>query len=72
MSNKKENIKLKQFFHELKFEIKKVTWPQKNSVITSTLVIIFIMFFFTLFVMSNDFIFGKVIFILKNNFLRTI
>ena len=71
MANKKK-ISVKQYFHDLKFEIKKVTWPKMDSVMKSTVVIIIVMIFTTLFVTGCDLFFSKGIEIIKNNITRLV
>ena len=72
MKKNKNKQKAKAFFQELKFEIRKIEWPKRDSVIRASFVIILIMVFSTLFVMFSDLIFSKIILILKNNFLRIV
>jgi len=49
------------FLKEVKAEIKKVTWPSKNEVYNTTLVVIIATFFFGFYLYFMDIIFSWVI-----------
>lgn len=46
--------KLKHFFHEVRLEMKKVTWPTRQEVINTTIVVIVAVFFFGFFLFATD------------------
>lgn len=45
------------YFKEVRSEWSKITWPERAQVIQETLVVIFVVFFFTVFVYGLDKIF---------------
>jgi len=49
----------KEFLLEVKNELRKVSWPNKQVVINLTLVVIFVSVLTGLFIMGIDFIFNK-------------
>ena len=49
------------FLKEVKAEIKKVTWPSKNEVYSTTLVVIIATFFFGFYLYFMDIIFSWII-----------
>ncbi len=56
------------FFREIKAEIKKVTWPSRNEVYSTTLVVIFASIFFGFYLFFMDVIFSWVITQIKSIF----
>ena len=53
--------KLKQFLNEVKNEIKKVSWPNKQESIASTIITIIVVVFFAIFIGFNDLIYDGII-----------
>ncbi|MGB2765397.1 MAG: preprotein translocase subunit SecE [Candidatus Aminicenantes bacterium] len=49
------------FLREVKAELKKVTWPSKNEVYSTTIVVILAVFFFGFYLFFMDIIFSWVI-----------
>ena len=49
------------FLREVKAELKKVTWPSKNEVYSTTIVVILATFFFGFYLFFMDIIFSWVI-----------
>jgi len=49
------------FFREVKAEVKKVTWPSKNEVYSTTLVVIIATFFFGFYLFFMDIFFSWVV-----------
>ena len=49
------------FMREVKAELKKVTWPSKQEVYSTTLVVIFTTIFFSVYLFFMDLIFSWVI-----------
>lgn len=45
------------YFKEVRSEWGKITWPERSQVIRETLVVIFVVFFFTIFIYFLDIIF---------------
>jgi preprotein translocase subunit SecE len=53
--------RLSNFLRDVRAEIKKVTWPSKNEVYSTTIVVIFATFFFGFYLYFMDLIFSWVI-----------
>ena len=53
--------KVKDFFNEVVVELKKVTWPDKKQVTTSTVVVLLLVFLTALYLSVVDFGFGKLV-----------
>ncbi len=53
--------RLVPFLKEVKAEVKKVTWPSKNEVYSTTIVVIFATIFFGFYLYIMDLIFSYVI-----------
>lgn len=45
---------VRQFFHEVVLEMKKVSWPTQQEVINTTIIVIIAVFFFSFFLFSAD------------------
>jgi|GEM_PF-502821 len=45
---------VKQFYREVKLEMKKVTWPARSEVYSTTVVVLLAVFFFSLFLFVVD------------------
>lgn len=56
--------KAKQFIEDVRVEMKKVIWPERDQLINSTVVVIVVSIIFTLFIFFADTIISKVINIL--------
>ena len=50
---------LKAFFNEVKAELKKVTWPGKQEVYSTTLVVLVTTFFFGFYLYGLDLLFSR-------------
>jgi preprotein translocase subunit SecE len=53
--------RLSNFLREARAELKKVTWPSRNEVYSTTIVVIFATFFFGFYLYFMDIIFSWVI-----------
>jgi preprotein translocase subunit SecE len=53
--------RLTNFLRDVRAEIKKVTWPSRNEVYSTTIVVIFATFFFGFYLYFMDLIFSWVI-----------
>jgi preprotein translocase subunit SecE len=53
--------RLANFLREARAELKKVTWPSRNEVYSTTIVVIFATFFFGFYLYFMDLIFSWVI-----------
>jgi len=53
--------RLPNFLRDVRAEIKKVTWPSRNEVYSTTIVVIFATFFFGFYLYFMDLIFSWVI-----------
>ncbi len=53
--------RLANFLRDVRAEIKKVTWPSRNEVYSTTIVVIFATFFFGFYLYFMDLIFSWVI-----------
>ena len=56
--------KAKQFVEDVRVEMKKVIWPERDQLINSTVVVIVVSIIFTLFIFFADTIISKIINIL--------
>ncbi len=62
MSSKKGRIKkLIQFLKDVKAELRKVTWPSRKEVVSTTIVVILATIFFGFFLYAMDLIFSWVV-----------
>ena len=61
MSNEKKNI-VKDF----QVEFKKIEWPKKEFVVRSSIITIFMVIFFTIYIAGSDFVLSKIIFGIRN------
>lgn len=52
--------RIRQFFKEIRAEVKKVTWPTKEEVKVLTLVVVLFVFIFTAFIGIVDLILARV------------
>ena len=59
--------KVKQnFMNDFQLEFKKIDWPKKDLVIRSSIITLFMVLFFTLYIASSDFVLSKIIFGIRN------
>ena len=64
---KKERVGIRQFFREVKQELKKVAWPSREELTTYTIVVFAVTTAITLFVFGLDWVFSKAILALLEN-----
>ncbi len=50
-----------RYLREVRQEIKKVTWPSKEEIISSTIVVLVTVAFFVLLIGGLDFVFAKLV-----------
>lgn len=63
---KKERTGLRQFFSEVRAELKKVAWPNRQEVINSTVVVLIAIVFMTTLIFGYDYLSSKfVLFLFK-------
>ena len=55
----RERTTAKEFMHEVRGELKKVAWPTKQEVITSTIVVLIAVVAMTLLIFGLDYVFAK-------------
>jgi preprotein translocase subunit SecE len=53
--------RVSRYLREVRQELKKVTWPSKEEVISSTLVVLVTVVFFVLLIGGLDFVFAKLV-----------
>ncbi|MDI6892656.1 MAG: preprotein translocase subunit SecE [Actinomycetota bacterium] len=53
--------RLSQYLREVRRELKKVTWPSKQEIVASTIVVLIVVIFFALFIGGLDFFFAQVL-----------
>jgi preprotein translocase subunit SecE len=51
--------KIRTFFKEVKIELKKVTWPNREAIKTYTIVVLIVVFVISLYIGVIDKVFGK-------------
>jgi len=56
---------LVNYLVETKLELKKVTWPDKNTLVKSTILILFVVAFYTVYISFLDIVFGSMFSFLK-------
>jgi preprotein translocase subunit SecE len=52
---------IRQFFHEVSTEMKKVSWPSRTEVVNTTIVVIIAVFFFAFYLFGTDILLAYVI-----------
>ncbi len=52
---------IRQFVHEVSLEMKKVSWPSRNEVVNTTIVVIIAVFFFAFYLFGTDLLLSYVI-----------
>ena len=55
----RERTTAKEFIREVRGELKKVAWPTKAEVVTSTIVVLMAVIFMTLLIFGLDYVFAK-------------
>jgi preprotein translocase subunit SecE len=55
----RERTTVKEFVREVRGELKKVAWPTKAEVVTSTIVVLMAVIFMTLLIFGLDYVFAK-------------
>ncbi|HHW58222.1 MAG TPA: preprotein translocase subunit SecE [Clostridia bacterium] len=56
-----EGRKIVKFFKDVRAEMKKVTWPSKETMITYTEIVLVVMIIFTLFIFLIDSVFMELV-----------
>jgi len=51
--------KIKDFWHEVKAELKKVTWPDRKTTTQSTIVVLVVVFLVSAYLGVVDFVLGR-------------
>jgi preprotein translocase subunit SecE len=64
-TNAQTRVGVKQFVSDTQAEMRRVSWPGKETVISATIIILVIVFFLTVFVSMVDVGFSRVLFFLK-------
>jgi preprotein translocase subunit SecE len=54
-------FKIRQFWHEVVSEMKRVSWPMRTEVINTTIIVIIAIFFFALYLFAADLAFTYLI-----------
>jgi preprotein translocase subunit SecE len=52
---------IRQFWHEVVLEMKKVSWPARNEVVNTTLIVVIAIFFFAFYLFLIDIVFTYLI-----------
>lgn len=52
---------VRQFWHEVWLEMKKVSWPSRSEVVNTTIVVLIAIFFFAAYLFAADLVFSYVI-----------
>jgi preprotein translocase subunit SecE len=53
--------KVRQFWHEVKMEMKKVSWPARNEVVNTTIIVVLAVIFFGFYLFVTDMAFTYII-----------
>jgi preprotein translocase subunit SecE len=53
--------RVKHFWHEIALEMKKVSWPARSEVISTTVIVVIAVFFFAAYLFAADIIFTYII-----------
>jgi preprotein translocase subunit SecE len=56
---------VRQFFHEVSLEMKKVSWPTRTEVVNTTAVVVVAIFFFAFFLFGTDIVLSYLIQLLE-------
>jgi preprotein translocase subunit SecE len=54
-------LKIRQFWHEVVSEMKKVSWPTRTEVVNTTIIVVIAIFFFSLYLFLADMAFAYLI-----------
>ncbi|MGA0241544.1 MAG: preprotein translocase subunit SecE [Candidatus Marinamargulisbacteria bacterium] len=54
------------FVRDFQNEFKKIEWPKKDFLVRSSIITIFMVIFFTIYIAGSDFILSKIIFGIRN------
>ncbi len=66
-TQKKERTSIRQFFHEVRAELKKVTWPSREELQTYTVVVFGLSTALTFYIFGLDWVFTRgVLWVLEN------
>jgi preprotein translocase subunit SecE len=60
LAKRKPVASASKFFKEMRFELRKVAWPSRSELITSTIVVIIAVTIITLFVGGLDFVLARI------------
>jgi preprotein translocase subunit SecE len=52
---------IRQFWHDVKAEMKKVSWPVRNEVVNTTIIVVIAIFFFAAYLYAADLFFTYII-----------
>ena len=52
---------IRQFWHDVKTEMKKVSWPVRNDVVNTTIIVVIAIFFFAFYLYLADMFFTYVV-----------
>jgi preprotein translocase subunit SecE len=52
---------IRHFWHEVKLEMKKVSWPARNEVVNTTIIVVIAVFFFAFYLFATDIVFSYII-----------
>ncbi|MGB9779918.1 MAG: preprotein translocase subunit SecE [Caldanaerobacter sp.] len=63
-----EGRKIVKFFREVKAEMKKVTWPNKDTLVTYTEIVLIVMALFTIFIFLIDSAFSYILKLILKTF----
>ncbi|ERM90970.1 MAG: Preprotein translocase subunit SecE [Caldanaerobacter subterraneus] len=63
-----EGRKIVKFFREVKAEMKKVTWPGRDTMITYTEIVLVVMVLFTIFIFLVDSVFSYILKLILKSF----
>ena len=66
-TKKKERTGVRQFFHEVRAELKKVTWPSRQELQTYTIVVFGLSTALTLYIFALDWMFTRGVIWFLNN-----
>jgi preprotein translocase subunit SecE len=53
--------KTRQFWHDVKMEMKKVSWPARNEVVNTTIIVVLAVIFFGFYLFGIDMVFAYLI-----------
>jgi preprotein translocase subunit SecE len=54
-------LKIRQFWHEVVLEMKKVSWPSRTEVVNTTIIVVIAIFFFAVYLFIADMAFAYLI-----------